>query len=389
MKLIVTANQEPTGFTNVWREKCSVEFVALDRLMPHLQTSAHTGLTSDAIVEVASLKFPRLSDDFLDDRDFLAGYNPLEPIINFVRELRELDSVHAMADGRKWCALPFVLILSGAFAESSIPQSLDITTIVEPHRPQDALAKIEDIYRRYRNRLLDELDNLGILVTYEHGRYRVGPALATNKKNRESRLYYAAADRRDKAKYYTIDRDNVGIQYEVELFEALINDPKISETRLQQFFEDHPHFLLATRLLQSLPHVPLRDSQGKLFVPDFVLKPIVAARRDSNWEVLDLKLPQAKLLAGPRDHKRFSRDVAQAIAQVKDYRDYFENPENSAAVQNALGHRLRHPKLGIVIGRLPSSEAELETLERQQSREPGVRVVTYDEILETQKNLVS
>jgi hypothetical protein len=33
--------------------------------------------------------------------------------------------------------------------------------------------------------------------------------------------------------------------------------------------------------------------------------------------------------------------------------------------------------------------SEVEELEKQQMREPGVRIVTYDEILEAQKKLIS
>jgi hypothetical protein len=107
----------------------------------------------------------------------------------------------------------------------------------------------------------------------------------------EGELYFGPSDQRKKGKYYTLDRDNFGIQYEVEQFEALLNDPKVTEATLQQFFENHPHFLMAARLMQALPHVPLHGKDGKLLMPDFLLKPIVAFQRDSNWEVLDLKLP--------------------------------------------------------------------------------------------------
>ncbi len=240
-----------------------------------------------------------------------------------------------MTDGRKWNSLPFIAVLSAALIDTQIPQSLDISVLMERPRPELTLTEIERIFQEYRERLLDELDNLGLLVSYDHGRYRVGPALTPRERQAEGAFYYGPADQSGSrvGKYYTVDRDVYGIQYEVEKFEALINTPKVSERQLQEFFVEHPHFLVATRLLQALPHVPLKDSSGKLLIPDFVLKPIVAAQRDSNWEILDLKLPQAKLLAGPRDHGRFSRDVLQAITQVKDYKDYFGDPANSETIR--------------------------------------------------------
>jgi hypothetical protein len=385
MKLILTGDYEATTISTPWRDKCAIEFIPLDRLIAHLKGSQNSGLTADAVVALASSDI-----EFFGDPSHAIG-SPLEAVIKLVSDLRKLDSIHAMPDGRKWNAIPFVVILSADVFDAPIPQSLDVSVIILQGRPEETLKQIEQIFHQYRDRLLDELDNLGLLVTYDHGRYRVGPALTPRDRAKEGYLYYGPADQRgaQPAKYYTVDRDFLGIQYEVELFESLINNPKVTERDLQQFFVEHPHFLITARLLQALPHVPLRDSGGKLLIPDFVLKPIVAAQRDSNWEVLDIKLPLAKLLAGPRDHVRFSRDVVQAITQVRDYKDYFEDPRNSEIVQRTLGHRLRHPKLGVLIGRLPTSKSEIEMLEIQQNREPGVRIVTYDEILEAQKKLAS
>jgi hypothetical protein len=53
---------------------------------------------------------------------------------------------------------------------------------------------------------------------------------------------------------------------------------------------------------------------GNLYIPDFILKPIVAYQRDANWRVLDLKKPNTRLLAVPANHVRLSHDVTQAIA---------------------------------------------------------------------------
>jgi hypothetical protein len=227
------------------------------------------------------------------------------------------------------------------------------------------------------------------MVTYQQGRYRVGPALTPRDRAVEGEFYYGSADTREgvRGKYFTVDRDAFGIQYEIEKFEALINDPDVTELDLQRFFEENPHFLISTRLMQALPHVLLVDAHGKVLIPDFVIKPIVAVQRDSNWEILDLKHPQAKLLAGPSNHKRFSQDVMKAINQVKDYKDHFENPAHASAITDLLGHPLRHPRLGVLIGRMPAS-TEVEPFENAQAREPGVRIVTYDEILETQKQLM-
>ena len=246
---------------------------------------------------------------------------------------------------------------------------------------------IERGVREYRQRLLAEFSNLGFVVTLLRGRYRVGPALRP-KENLEGIFYYGPGDRRVLGnEYFTVDRDLCGIQHEVEVFESLINNPETAEGKLQRFFEEHPHFLGDLQQSIPLPHVRLEHPSGTLYIPDFVLKPIVAYQRDANWKVLDLKKPTARLLAGPANHVRLSHEVTQAIAQLRDYRDYFQNQENGESIRIALGHRLRYPELAVLIGRL--SESDQELLDKAQAREPDVRIVTYDEVLQQQQYLLS
>jgi hypothetical protein len=298
-----------------------------------------------------------------------------------------------MLDGRKWKAVPIVLVASG-MATTFFGDELHRLTTDHDASLLEALPEfhptakaIERVVHNYRQHLLAEFSNLGFIVTIQHGRYRVGPALQSTEQL-EGSLYYGRGDRRElTGRYYTVDRDLCGIQHEVEVFENLINHPETSEDQLQKFFEHHPHFLGDLQHTIPLPHVRLEHPTNPLYIPDFILKPIVAYQRDTNWRVLDLKKPSARLLAGPASHVRLSYDVTQAIAQLRDYRDYFQNPENNERVHQALGHRLRYPELAVLIGRL--REAEQELLDKAQSREADVRIVTYDEVLQRQQDLLA
>jgi hypothetical protein len=170
----------------------------------------------------------------------------------------------------------------------------------------------------------------------------------------------------------------------VDQFEALINREDVREQELQLFFEEHPHFL--STLHTPLPHVRLRNRHGKLLVPDFVLKPIVAQQRDSRWQVLELKLPQERLLAHRGSRRQLSANVMSAIAQLRDYREHFEHAD-ADEIANVLGHPVKRPRLGVLIGRL--ANVDVEALEEQQRYLTDVKIVTYDEILEErQANIV-
>lgn len=338
--------------------------------------------TVDAIALIADGRMPgarNLAADPFESADAL----------NLAEQLRLLPAAVAMADGRKWSAIPIAVLVAstdmsygfgfpalGAHlsARNIALFSLDAATDFAAH---ELVKLISD----YRQLVLSELDNLGFVVSYEAGRYRLGPALRP-RKELAGHYYFGAADQRGD-RVVTVDRDMLGIQVEVEQFEALINKPGVREQELQTFFEDHPYFL--SLLAQPVPHVRLQDGTGKLLIPDLVLKPLVAARRDSNWEVLELKLPNAKLTAGKGARRRLSHEVWKAITQLREYGSYFADPRNEAQVRAALGHALKRPKLAVLIGR--SKDDAIDAVEDQQAYLSDVRIVTYDEILEQQKLL--
>jgi hypothetical protein len=301
---------------------------------------------------------------------------------SFADALRALPDHCTTVDGRKVAHLPTVLYIEDRrdSAVYTLEDREDNLTVCAGS-PDDLYHAIADVVTSYRRRLLDEFSNLGYLVFEDHGRFRVAPALVP-REVREGELYSAAGDTRPPSHYFTVDRDVVGIQYEVETFEALIDRENVSEFELQRFFEENPHFLTLNQF-EAIPQPMFPRSERGPLIPDFILRPIVAQQRDSRWEVLDLKLPQVRLTAGPPDRPRLSHHVHQALAQLRDYRNYFQQDVNARLVEEVLGHRLRRPRLAVLIGRMPQG-AGVEALEAAQA-EQTVRIVTYDEILEGQR----
>jgi len=384
VQLIVAGREEPsseiTGFRN---RGWAVHLLPADKLPAQLELGAV--LFADAIVFFIDMNEHALASP----PTFSVGIGGQETLM---QQVRRLPHSCAMLDGRKWNGIPIIMVLAGIAApyyreEFHRLAAEDSAVLVDAETEfQPTVNIIERAVRDYRQRLLADFSNLGCLVTLQHGRYRVGLALHP-KEDLEGTLYYGLGDRRDwQGKYVTVDRDLYGIQVEVEQFEVLINHPETAEGTFQRFFEEHPHFLGDLQSSLPLSHVRLEHASG-LYIPDFILKPIVAYQRDTNWRVLDLKRPNAPLLAGPANHVRLSHDVTQAIAQLRDYGDYFQNPENAQRIVDALGHRLKYPELAVLIGRLRDTDPEL--LNKAQSREPDVRIVTYDEILQHQQHLIT
>jgi hypothetical protein len=67
------------------------------------------------------------------------------------------------------------------------------------------------------------------------------------------------------------------------------------------------------------------------------------------------------------------------------YGEYFGDVRNANAIEVLLGHRLRRPRLGVLIGRLAGIDAQ--AFDQAQTYQPGIRITTYDEILDEQKAL--
>lgn len=148
------------------------------------------------------------------------------------------------------------------------------------------------------------------------------------------------------------------------------------ESQLQRFFEDHPHFLLGTDYQGLRSGIVLPNDNGPDLVPDFFLEPIAGR----HWDIAELKLPNNILTAGRPSRQRYSHYVYDAVAQLRTYAHYFDDPACRDKVYRRYGILAYKPKVSVIIGRKP----ELDDLVLRQIEYdlPWVRVVTYDELLE-------
>ena len=168
--------------------------------------------------------------------------------------------------------------------------------------------------------------------------------------------------------------------------EELINDPSVREHDLQSFFEEYPHLLAGTSYDQVIPHpVLIRDQDGPL-IPDFMLEPADGGFAD----VLDLKLPRAKVVAGRKDRVRTTANVTEALAQVREYRSYFDDAGHRQAIQDRYGLQAYRPTVAVIIGRDPGPGRDRLELKRLWDDLPGhVKLMTYDELLRQVRRLGS
>ena len=162
----------------------------------------------------------------------------------------------------------------------------------------------------------------------------------------------------------------------VEL-EELIEDPASAESQFQIFFGTRSAAFESLGFETVAAQPRLRAADGRLLIPDFLLR-----LSDGALALLDLKRPQPKLLRGSDHRVQFQAHVQSGITQLNDYANYFDDSASRARLSSDLGIEVfPRPDLHLVIGRTTSTEqrAVVRQLELNQSRR--LTIHTFDEIL--------
>jgi hypothetical protein len=165
----------------------------------------------------------------------------------------------------------------------------------------------------------------------------------------------------------------------IEELEHLINSRDALEADFQLFFERHSEFITAHQYAAAHPHLVLsRDGEGPL-IPDFLLEPF---DQGGLADLLELKLPNVPIVVGAKDRRRLSAKVAEAVAQLRTYRDYFDDPRNIASFRERSGLTVFRPRMFVLIGRRPAVDPiDMRRLEGD------VTLWTYDDIIDRARRL--
>ena len=216
-----------------------------------------------------------------------------------------------------------------------------------------------------------------LLITSHRGRFVVLPSV------QQSHLALVSPGRPlfPSAPYVILRNVRYHWKAQIDEFEELLNDPLTPESVFQAYFEKYPHFLKGIDYCNVVAQPLLeRDEAGDL-IPDFLLQPIISEYCD----VLDLKLPTTEFVVGSKDRKRLSQAIHASIAQVREYRDYFDTPAYREALYQKYGIKAYRPKSMLVIGRRPTEISE-EKLRQIMSEVPQyLTVMTYDDLLAKMK----
>ena len=182
------------------------------------------------------------------------------------------------------------------------------------------------------------------------------------------------------AKANLIDHSTLFFSEEVEEFEWLINKPDVSELEIQKFLERNPKFLLGVEYKNLHAQLTLHRLDEIDLRPDFFLEKIT-----SNFcDIVDLKLPNERLIIRKKNRVHFSAKLTEAMAQLREYRDYFDDEVNRERFEKAFRLRAFRPRISVIIGRRKDYYNELERIKLEDDL-AHLKIVTYDDLLDQAK----
>jgi CspA family cold shock protein len=162
-------------------------------------------------------------------------------------------------------------------------------------------------------------------------------------------------------------------------FERLINEPNAPESVYQEFFEEHPEFLLSDEFEAMYPQIVLpAESSGTTLRPDFVLRPFAGMTHEP--EIVELKLPQQPIVKLNRSHVGLYAPVHEAVDQLHSYARVFEDERKREEIAEKLGFTAHRPTLALIVGRADALPANRVTALAKERINP-VQLRTYDDLL--------
>lgn len=167
----------------------------------------------------------------------------------------------------------------------------------------------------------------------------------------------------------------------IDRLEHLVNKKQVKENEIQLFFEMYPDFILSDLHVSIAPQVVLyQENNDKSLRPDFILK-----RANSSFvDIVEIKRPIQKIVTGTNERPYPTRSLASAIAQLKEYGEWFRDKTNRSWFRKRYGLDGYEPSLTLIIGR--SSGFINEEIKTRVISGSGVNIVTYDDLLTIAKN---
>ena len=317
-----------------------------------------------------------------------------------VREIRTLNERVAFRGGVRARTVPIVMhtrvvgTAQGLRAFGSPPPPYMNDTKWYAWGEDDLAEAVIEVIGEWRQDLVNELDYVGYTVAID-GAGRISVSHALQRRRRESELLADASTpgALREAQYLILAEDFLDsfgrydeFKFLLENYERIAAAERIKpETVFQRFFEQHAELIQrdAFSAVFAKPKLRLPEAPGRFYQPDFVMKPRTGANVGTNWEILDIKLPNDPLMTPGGFHPAFSGKLTRAVQQVRDYRQYFSRNDTKDELIARFGYQPLHPRVAVLIGRRDRAEG----IEHAHgSAALDVEIITYDDIVEFEES---
>jgi hypothetical protein len=131
--------------------------------------------------------------------------------------------------------------------------------------------------------------------------------------------------------------------------------PGLRETNIGEFLKAHPETIkkaFKTSHFEYEPYLEWIEHDGS--VQDRAINPDLMVRRDDGfYDIYDLKtalLTKKNIVKGERKRRRFIDCVEEGVAQLSNYREYFQYPKNQEFAKSKYGIEVNEPKLVLLVG---------------------------------------
>lgn len=164
----------------------------------------------------------------------------------------------------------------------------------------------------------------------------------------------------------------------IETLEYYIEKNELEKV-FQYFFELYPDFILDNLHVNPISQPVLSNNNGKRLQPDFILQKI----NTNNLDIIELKRPIKNIVYGDNKRPRFCSELEKGIAQLKEYREWFQDKQNREMFNKKYKLEGFNPTLTLIIGR--DSGFKNEEVRRRVCEGESINILTYDDIITMSK----
>jgi len=179
---------------------------------------------------------------------------------------------------------------------------------------------------------------------------------------------------------HTVNQDEEKLVLSGQL-QSMYLFPFMRETTIGEFINLHPEIIkesFKTDRFEYEPYLEWIEHDGtckdKAINPDLMVK-----REDGYFDIYDLKtalLNTNNITKDKRKRRRFIDYVEEGIAQLANYREYFEYKKNAQHAKKKYGICVSQPKLVLIVGSFENSN--LDEIKQACRRYQGIDLIDYD-----------